>query len=171
MTIIDLTVNGVDHVVDGDPQMPLLWALRDLLALTGTKYGCGVGECGACTVHLNGAAARACTTTVAAAQGRRITTIEGLADAGGARLQEAWVAEAVAQCGYCQPGQLMAAAALLGTTPAPTDAEIDASIVSSPTIGTSRSNARIVSRSAGVMSAVSPVVFTTTFAASSGRCR
>jgi isoquinoline 1-oxidoreductase alpha subunit len=128
MTTIDLSVNGVDHVVDGDPQMPLLWALRDLLALTGTKYGCGVGECGACTVHLDGAAVHACTTTVGAARGRRITTIEGLAEAGGDKLQEAWVAEAAAQCGYCQPGQLMAAAALLRATPAPTDAEIDAAM-------------------------------------------
>ena len=126
--MISLTVNGEKREVDASPDTPLLWVLRDSLALTGTKYGCGVSLCGACTVHLDGMPARACVTPVSAAAGKQVTTIEGLASPVGRRLQEAWIAEQVPQCGYCQSGQLMAAAALLAKTPFPTDAEVDAAM-------------------------------------------
>ena len=108
-----------------NPEMPLLWVLRENLGLTGTKFGCGLAQCGACTVHLDGAAVRSCTTTASAAAGKRITTIEGLSPTATHPLQTAWVAEQVPQCGYCQSGQLMSAAALLSKTPKPTDAQID----------------------------------------------
>jgi len=126
--MISLTVNGEKREVDASPDTPLLWVLRDSLALTGTKYGCGISQCGACTVHLDGVPVRACVTPVAAAAGKQVTTIEGLASPVGRRLQEAWIAEQVPQCGYCQSGQLMAAAALLAKTPFPTNAEIDAAM-------------------------------------------
>lgn len=125
MTTISLTVNGAQHTVDANPNMPLLWVLRDLLGLTGTKYGCGEGLCGACTVHVDGMARRACQLPVSRTVGRAITTIEGLAPHADHPLQRAWLAENVAQCGYCQSGQLMAAAALLATHPQPTDEQID----------------------------------------------
>ena len=122
----DLQVNGQRHTVDVAPDTPLLWVLRDTLGLTGTKFGCGVAQCGACTVHVNGAATRACVTPVSSVTaGARITTIEGLSASGTHPLQQAWVAEDVPQCGYCQAGQIMSAAALLRTTPRPTDAQID----------------------------------------------
>jgi aerobic-type carbon monoxide dehydrogenase small subunit (CoxS/CutS family) len=105
--------------------MPLLWAVRDVIGLTGTKYGCGMAQCGACTVHLDGQAVRSCSVPVSAAAGKAVTTIEGLSADGSHALQRAWLAEQVPQCGYCQSGQLMQAAALLATTPHPTDAEID----------------------------------------------
>jgi aerobic-type carbon monoxide dehydrogenase small subunit (CoxS/CutS family) len=108
--------------------MPLLWTLRDILGLTGTKYGCGVAQCGACTVHLDGQAVRSCVTPVSRVQGHEVTTIEGLAAGGSHPVQAAWIAEEVAQCGYCQPGQVMSAAALLTSKPQPTDADIDASM-------------------------------------------
>lgn len=120
-----LQVNGRAHTVDADGSTPLLWILRDHLRLTGTKFGCGIGVCGACTVHEDGAAVRSCTLTLAAAAGKRYTTIEGLTPDGSHACQRAWVEEDVAQCGYCQPGMIMEAAALLSTTPAPSDAEID----------------------------------------------
>jgi len=123
---VRLTVNGRRHVLAIEPEMPLLWVLRDELGLTGTKYGCGIGQCGACTVRIDGAAVRSCVTAVGDAQGAAITTIEGLA--GPAKLhpvQLAWIEEDVPQCGYCQPGQIMAAASLLQQTPNPTDAQID----------------------------------------------
>ena len=119
------TVNGRQHDVDVSPDMPLLWVLRDRLGLTGTKFGCGLGQCGACTVHVDGVATRACTTTAQTAASKRITTIEGLSPTATHPLQVAWVAEQVPQCGYCQSGQLMSAAALLARTPRPTDAQID----------------------------------------------
>jgi isoquinoline 1-oxidoreductase subunit alpha len=119
------TVNGRQHDVDVSPDMPLLWVLRDRLGLTGTKFGCGLGQCGACTVHVDGTAVRSCTTNAQAAAGKRITTIEGLSPTSSHALQVAWVAEQVPQCGYCQSGQLMSAAALLSRTPKPTDAQID----------------------------------------------
>ncbi|MBI5710807.1 MAG: (2Fe-2S)-binding protein [Candidatus Eisenbacteria bacterium] len=125
MASITLTVNGRARALDVDPAMPLLWALRDTLGLTGTKFGCGMGQCGACTVHLDGEAVRSCSTTVAEAAGRTITTIEGLAPAVGAKLRGAWLAEQVPQCGYCQSGQIMSAAALLAKQPAPLDADIE----------------------------------------------
>jgi isoquinoline 1-oxidoreductase alpha subunit len=123
--MITLLVNGERRTVDADPSMPLLWALRDLLELTGTKYGCGAGLCGSCTVHLDGAPVRACLTTLEASSGRAITTIEGLAESGDHPVQVAWTEANVPQCGYCQPGQIMSAAALLARTPRPSDAEID----------------------------------------------
>lgn len=123
MPTFTLLVNGTEQTVDADPQMPLLWVLRDLLQLTGTKYGCGVGACGACTVLLDGTAVRACTMPVAQAVGQQVLTIEGLIEH---PLQSAWQAESVSQCGYCQPGQIMAAAALLAQHPHPGEAEIEA---------------------------------------------
>jgi isoquinoline 1-oxidoreductase alpha subunit len=128
-TTIQLDVNGRSHRLDGvDPEMPLLWALRDLLGLTGTKYGCGEALCGACTVHLDGHAVRACVTPLARAAGTRITTIEGLSPDGTHPLQQAWCDLGVPQCGYCQSGQIMSAAALLAKTPQPSDAQIDQSL-------------------------------------------
>jgi isoquinoline 1-oxidoreductase alpha subunit len=118
-------VNGKRHDLDVSPDMPLLWVLRENLGLTGTKFGCGLGQCGACTVHLDGNAARSCTTLASAAAGKTITTIEGISPSSSHPLQAAWVAEQVPQCGYCQSGQIMSAAALLTKTPRPTDAQID----------------------------------------------
>ncbi len=120
------TVNGASRTFDGDGDMPLLWYLRDELGLTGTKFGCGGGFCGACTVHLDGKAVRSCQTTMAAIAGHAIVTIEGLSPTHTHRVQQAWVAGNVAQCGYCQAGQIMQAAALLAEKPHPTDADIDA---------------------------------------------
>ena len=123
--MIQLTVNGKAKRFDGEPDMPLLWYLRDELELTGTKFGCGMGLCGACTVHVNGEAARSCLTPMKAAAGKIITTIEGLAPTGEHPLQTAWKRCNVPQCGYCQSGQIMQAAALLKTKPKPTDRDID----------------------------------------------
>jgi isoquinoline 1-oxidoreductase subunit alpha len=120
-----LLINGKSHTVDVDPGTPLLWVIRERLQLTGTKFGCGVAQCGACTVHLDGQAVRSCQTTVAQAAGKKITTIEGLDPAGRHPLQVAWIAEQVPQCGYCQSGQLMSAAALLAKNKNPSDADID----------------------------------------------
>ena len=124
--MIEVTVNGERHSLDVPPEMPLLWVLRDVLGLIGTKFGCGIAQCGACTVHLNGAPVRSCVMRVGDIAGQQVRTIEGLAD--GPRLhplQQAWIAEDVAQCGYCQAGQIMSAAALLERSPDPSDAEID----------------------------------------------
>jgi isoquinoline 1-oxidoreductase alpha subunit len=127
--MIKLEVNGRPVELDVDPQMPLLWALRDEIGLTGTKYGCGQGLCGACTVLLDGDAVRSCTVPLSAIDGRRITTIEAEAvDRVGKAVQDAWVVENVAQCGYCQPGQVMSAIALLAAHPKPTDEQIDAAM-------------------------------------------
>ncbi|MCW1925140.1 (2Fe-2S)-binding protein [Luteolibacter arcticus] len=124
--MISLKVNQQDHAVDADPSTPLLWVLRDLLHLTGTKFGCGMAQCGACTVHLDGEAIRSCVTPVSRALGKNITTIEGMAaDPFGKALQEAWTAEDVPQCGYCQSGQIMSAAVLLREKADPTDDDID----------------------------------------------
>ena len=129
MADFHLTINGKPYAVaTADPTMPLLWVLRDLLGLTGTKFGCGIGQCGACTVHLSGRPARSCLTPIAAVGNQTVTTIEGLSDDHGRRLRQAWIAEEVPQCGYCQSGQLMAAAALLASNPAPTDTDIDAAL-------------------------------------------
>jgi isoquinoline 1-oxidoreductase alpha subunit len=124
-----LTVNGQSHNVDIDPNTPLLWVLREQIGLTGTKYGCGIAQCGACTVHMDGVATRSCSVPVSAAEGKQITTIEGLA-AGGTlhKVQKAWLEHDVPQCGYCQSGMIMAVAALLKEKPKPTDADIDANI-------------------------------------------
>lgn len=126
--MISLIVNGEEERLDIDPRMPLLWALRENLQLTGTKYGCGIAACGTCTVHLDGEPVRSCVTPASAAEGRKITTIEGLADDRSHPLQRAWIAEEVPQCGFCQSGQLMAAAALLRKTPNPEDADIDSAM-------------------------------------------
>lgn len=123
--MIQLVVNGTQRSFDGDPEMPLLWYLRDILRLTGTKFGCGVGLCGACTVHKNGEAVRACITPMSSAAGAQITTIEGIGANGLHPVQRAWMQINVPQCGYCQPGQMMQAAALLASTPRPTDQQID----------------------------------------------
>ena len=120
-----LNVNGMAHEVDAEPETPLLWVLRDNIGLTGTKFGCGIAQCGVCTVHIDGQPARACSTTAASAVGREITTIEGLSDDNSHPVQQAWVEDTVPQCGYCQPGQIMSAAALLSRTPDPSDSEID----------------------------------------------
>jgi len=125
MATYRITVNGRPHTVDVEPDTPLLWVLRDALQLTGTKYGCGEGVCGACVVHESGQALRACMVTAAAADGRRFTTIEGLGADALHPVQQAWLDEDVAQCGYCQPGMIMTAAALLAGNPAPTDTQID----------------------------------------------
>ena len=130
-------VNGIEQNLDVEPEMPLLWALRDELGMTGTKFGCGIASCGACTVHVNGRAVRSCTTPVSAVEGQDITTIEGLAGmAAGANtsspslaaVQQAWIDHQVPQCGYCQSGMIMAASALLASNPNPSDAEIDSNI-------------------------------------------
>jgi isoquinoline 1-oxidoreductase alpha subunit len=123
-----ITLNGHPVTLEAEPEMPLLWALRDLLDLTGTKYGCGIGACGACTVHLDGVAVRSCQLPVGSIGTMQVTTIEGLSTDGSHPVQQAWVAHEVSQCGYCQPGQIMSAAALLARTPKPTDAEIDAAM-------------------------------------------
>jgi isoquinoline 1-oxidoreductase alpha subunit len=128
MTSISITVNGQEHTVDVDPETPLLWVLRDTLGLTGTKYTCGVGQCGACTVHLDGEPVRSCTLPVSEVGSRAVTTIEGLSPDGSHPLQQAWIAESVPQCGYCQPGQIMTAAALLAANPTPSDEDIDAAM-------------------------------------------
>ncbi|HET7340792.1 MAG TPA: (2Fe-2S)-binding protein [Methylomirabilota bacterium] len=123
--MIALDVNGQPRQVDVEPDTPLLWVLRDALDLTGTKYGCGIAQCGACTVHLDGQPVRSCVTPVGTAAGQKVTTIEGLDAKAEHPLQTAWVAEQVPQCGYCQTGQIMSAAALLARAPDPTDAQID----------------------------------------------
>jgi isoquinoline 1-oxidoreductase alpha subunit len=123
--MVRLNVNGAEREVDADPEMPLLWALRDVLGLTGTKFGCGVAQCGACTVHVDGEARRSCISPIGTLTGRKITTIEGLSPDGQHALQRAWTEVNVPQCGYCQVGQIMSAAALLKEKPKPTDQEID----------------------------------------------
>jgi len=128
MPTYSLTVNGRRHAVEAQPDTPLLWVLRDLLGLTGTKYGCGEGVCGACTIHENGEALRSCLLTVADAAGRSFVTIEGLSPDGSHPCQRAWIEEDVAQCGYCQPGMIMTAAALLRSRPSPSDAEIESAL-------------------------------------------
>jgi isoquinoline 1-oxidoreductase alpha subunit len=126
---ISLTINGVAHAVEVEPETPLLWVLRDNIGLTGTKFGCGIAQCGVCTVHIDGQPVRSCTTPVAAAVGRQVTTIEGLSPDGSHPVQRAWVEHTVPQCGYCQSGQIMAAAALLARTPNPTDQDIDTAML------------------------------------------
>jgi len=123
--MVKLQVNGKEHEIKADPAMPLLWALRDLLGLTGTKYSCGISACGACTVLVEGKAVRSCVTPVSAISGKAITTIEGLSNDRSHPVQQAWLEEQVPQCGYCQSGQIMAAVALLSQTPKPTEADID----------------------------------------------
>ena len=123
--MIKLTINNKSYEVDASPDMPLLWAIRDMVGLTGTKFGCGMAQCGACTVHVDGAPVRSCSFPVAAAAGKKITTIEGLSEKVGEAVQKAWIELQVPQCGYCQSGQIMSATALLKSKPHPTDADID----------------------------------------------
>jgi isoquinoline 1-oxidoreductase alpha subunit len=125
MPAYNLSVNGKNYVVEADAKMPLLWAIRDLVGLTGTKYGCGIAQCGACTVHVNGNPVRSCSLPVSAGTNQPITTIEGLSPDNSHPIQKAWIAEQVPQCGYCQSGQIMAAAALLKKNPNPKDKDID----------------------------------------------
>ena len=126
--MIKLTVNNKSYEVDASPDMPLLWAIRDMVGLTGTKFGCGMAQCGACTVHVDGAPVRSCSFPVAAAAGKKITTIEGLSEKVGLAVQKAWIELQVPQCGYCQSGQIMSATALLKTKSNPTDADIDSAM-------------------------------------------
>jgi isoquinoline 1-oxidoreductase alpha subunit len=125
----EFTINGEKHQVDVPPDMPLLWVLRDVLGMTGTKFGCGIAQCGACTVHLDGVATRSCQLPAGRVGNRAITTIEGVGNTpAGAKIQKAWIDLEVIQCGYCQPGQIMSATALLASNPAPDDADIDAAM-------------------------------------------
>jgi isoquinoline 1-oxidoreductase alpha subunit len=151
--MITLTVNGTRHEVDLEPDTPLLWALRDVIKLTGTKFGCGIAQCGACTVHINGVAMRSCSVPIASLEGAGIVTIEGLSPDGQHPVQLAWIAEDVPQCGYCQSGQIMATAAFLKTHPAPTDAEIDANITNICRCGTYERLRRAIHRAAESMKA------------------
>ena len=134
--MLELNVNGRTHRIDVEPEMPLLWVLRDHLNLPGTKYGCGISICGACTVHVDGAAVRSCTLPASAAVGKRVVTVEGLSRDGLHRIQQAWIDHEVPQCGYCQTGMIMAAAALLSKHPRPTDADIDAAMTNLCRCGT-----------------------------------
>jgi isoquinoline 1-oxidoreductase alpha subunit len=128
MASYKINVNGKDHVVDADPQMPLLWVVRDLIGLKGTKFGCGMALCGACTLHLEGTPIRSCSYPISLAAGKKVTTIEGISANADHAVQKAWVELQVPQCGYCQSGQIMSAVALLKSTPKPTDAQIDAAM-------------------------------------------
>jgi len=146
-----LTVNGKAHVVDADGDTPLLWALRDGAGLTGTKYGCGIAMCGACTVHMDGQPVRSCSVTLADAAGVRITTIEGLSSDRSHPLQQAWIAEQVPQCGYCQSGMIMTAAALLKDNPKPSDDDIAAAMTNLCRCGTYPRVERAIKRAAGMI--------------------
>jgi len=148
--LIKFNLNGESASVNAPDDMPLLWVLRDLLKLTGTKYGCGVAQCGACTVHVDGRATRSCVMPIGSIAGKAVTTIEGLADGGELHpVQAAWIEEQVPQCGYCQPGMIMSAAALLADTPDPTDADIDRSITNICRCGTYPRIRRAIHRAAG----------------------
>ena len=149
-----LQINGRAIAVDAPSDTPLLWVLRDHLGLVGTKFGCGIGQCGSCTVHLDGAAARSCVIPLSAAVGAKIETIEGLAAGSDQRLFEAWIAEQVPQCGYCQPGMIMAVAALLQEQPAPSDDQIDASITNLCRCGTYPRIRRAIHRAAAARAGV-----------------
>jgi aerobic-type carbon monoxide dehydrogenase small subunit (CoxS/CutS family) len=149
--MISLTVNGKPYNVDVVPDMPLLWVIRDVIGLTGTKFGCGLSQCGACTVHLEGNAVRSCSIPASTAAGKKVTTIEGLSPNSSHALQIAWIAEQVPQCGYCQSGQIMSAAALLAKTAKPTDAQIDSAMNGNICrCGTYQRIHRAIKRAAGV---------------------
>ena len=151
--MVRLTVNGATHEIDAADDVPLLWVLRDALGLTGTKYGCGIGACGACTVHIDGQSVRSCLTPVSTAAGKSVTTIEGLGADSLHAVQQAWVDENVPQCGYCQAGQIMSAAALLANNPEPTDADIDTAMAGNICrCGTYYRIRRAIHRAAGRMS-------------------
>jgi isoquinoline 1-oxidoreductase alpha subunit len=149
--MISLTINGKQERVDVSPDMPLLWVLRESLNMTGTKFGCGIGQCGACTVHLDGKAVRSCSTPASTAAGKKIATIEGLSPDSSHPLQQAWIAEQVPQCGYCQSGQIMSAAALLATNRRPTDQDIDRAMSGNICrCGTYQRIRRAIKRAAGI---------------------
>jgi isoquinoline 1-oxidoreductase alpha subunit len=148
--MVRLSINGKMHELDVDPNTPLLWAIREQAGLTGTKYGCGVAQCGACTVHVDGSPMRSCSVPVGAIAGRKVTTIEGLAPAGKlTKVQQAWIQHEVAQCGYCQCGMIMAAEALLKAKPKPTDADIDAAITNICRCGTFQEVRKAIHSAAG----------------------
>ncbi len=149
--MVNLKVNGRQHSIDVEDDMPLLWALRDEIGLTGTKYGCGIAQCGACTVHVDGVAMRSCVIPASSVQGKEITTIEGLSTDAKHPVQQAWLAEDVPQCGYCQSGQIMAVTAFLKTNPAPTDAQIDESITNICRCGTYVRIRRAIHRAAAAL--------------------
>ncbi len=149
--MITFKINGEDRTVDVTPDTPLLWVLRDTLGLTGTKFGCGIAACGACTVHVDGLAMRSCVYPVVAASGKEVTTIEGLGGAGRHLVQEAWVKEQVPQCGYCQSGMIMATAALLRQNPTPADEDIDLAITNICRCGTYARIRKAIHRAAGSM--------------------
>src|SRR5947199_1587136 len=151
MARITLDVNGKSHTIDADPDMPLLYALKNDIGLNNPQFGCGLAQCGACTVHLDGAPIRSCMTPMSSAAGKKVTTVEGLSSAASHALQAAWIAEQVPQCGYCQSGQLMSAAALLAKKPKPTDADIDAAMSGNICrCGTYQRIRRAIHRAAGV---------------------
>jgi aerobic-type carbon monoxide dehydrogenase small subunit (CoxS/CutS family) len=152
MSMEHFTINGRAVSVDADPDTPLLWVIREQLGLTGTKYGCGIAMCGACTVHVDGNPVRSCSFPLSAVQGRRITTIEGLSKDRSHAVQQAWIAEQVPQCGYCQSGMIMAAAALLAAIPNPTNAEIDAAMTNICRCGTYQRIRNAVHRAAANLS-------------------
>ncbi|HXF66590.1 MAG TPA: (2Fe-2S)-binding protein [Burkholderiales bacterium] len=156
--MIQLNVNGRSHQVNVEPEMPLLWVLREVLGLTGTKYGCGIAVCGACTVHVNGEPVRSCTLPVSAAAGQRVTTIEGLSPDGSHPVQKAWVELDVPQCGYCQSGQIMAAAALLAKKPKPTDRDIDEAMTNICRCGTYQRIRAAIHLAAGTGKGVGSVI-------------
>ena len=151
--MITLTVNGTHHDIDLEPDTPLLWALRDAVGLTGTKFGCGIAQCGACTVHINGRAMRSCSVPIGTLSGASIVTIEGLSLDGKHPVQQAWLAEDVPQCGYCQSGQIMATVSFLKQYPNPTDAEIDANLTNICRCGTYERLRRAIHSAADLMKA------------------
>lgn len=160
---MELTINGKAVTIDADPNMPLLWVLRDTLNMTGTKFGCGVAACGACTVHIDGEAVRSCVMPIAAVEGKNIQTIESLGTVNKPHaLQEAWIAEQVPQCGYCQSGMLMAAAALLERKPRPTDADIDEAMTNICRCGTYQRVRAAIHRAAGTTTATAASTATAT---------
>jgi isoquinoline 1-oxidoreductase alpha subunit len=151
--MVTITVNGQSHDIDLEDDTPLLWALRDAIGLTGTKFGCGIAECGACTVHVNGQPMRSCSVPIGAIAGANVVTIEGLSPDSSHAVQQAWIAEDVPQCGYCQSGQIMSTVAFLQKNPNPTDAEIDANITNICRCGTYERMRRAIHRAAAMMKA------------------
>jgi len=149
--MVNIIVNGTAHEVDVEPETPLLWVLREEIGLTGTKFGCGIAACGACTVHVNGEAIRSCSVPVSTVAGREITTIEGLSSDSSHPVQQAWLTEQVPQCGYCQSGQIMATVAFLKANPNPTDADIDAGLTNICRCGTYERLRRAIHRAAALM--------------------
>ena len=154
--MIQLNVNGTVHKVDVEPEMPLLWVLRDELKLTGTKYGCGIAQCGACTVHLDGQPTRACVTPVGTVGAKKVVTIEGLSAKGLTKVQQAWIAHEVPQCGYCQVGMMMSATALLAKIPRPTDADIEAGVTNLCRCGTYARVKKAIHAAAGQLVEAAP---------------